>query len=384
MKAMNSAEIFSIALNLENPWKITDVRFEDRDGGKELHIDLGYDRGTKFKNRDGQLVAPHDTQKRKWRHLNFFEHKAYLHCNVPRVEDSKGIQLVAVPWARPHSGFTLLFEGYVMALIEHEMPMNKVGRLLGEDAHRMWTIFNYWIKRAYDADDPREIKQLGVDETSTKKGHNYVTLSVDFSTRRVVHVTRGKDQETLKNIGNYLESKGVDLKEIEDISMDLSPAFIAGAMKYFPDASIHFDRFHVVKLLNEAMDTVRKQERKEHEQLKGSKYLFLKKRSRLKEESDARLAKYLKLYPTLGEAYRLKELFNEVWEQETSEDATEFLGMWFEEVERVGIPAFKAFSNTVRAHLSGIVNFCGNRISNGVLEGINNKVQLAKGGQGDI
>lgn len=375
---MNSAEIFSIALNLQSPWKITDVRIEDEGAGKELHIDLGYDRGTKFENDEGKMVTPHDTQKRTWRHLNFFEHKAYLHSHVPRVKGKNGIHLVPVPWARAHSGFTLLFEGYVMALIESEMPVRKVGKLLNEDSHRMWTIFNYWIKRAYNADDPKGIKQLGVDETSVRKGHNYVTLGVDLEERRVVHVTSGKDKKTLKNIGDYLESKGVNLEDIKDISMDLSRAFISGAMEYFSKAEIHFDRFHVVKLLNQAMDTVRKQERKEHDELKGEKYLFLQNRKKLKREKEARLVEYLKLYPTLGEAYRLKELFNDLWEQETAEAAREFLEGWFEEVEQAKIPAFQSFAKTVRAHLSGIVNFCQNRISNGVLEGINNKVQLAK------
>ena len=95
--------------------------------------------------------------------------------------------------------------------------------------------------------------------------------------------------------------------------MDLSPSFIAGAAESFPDAQITFDRFHVVKLLNEAMNQVRIIERKEHDELKGHKYTFLKNRENLSKTKEQALDEMIKLYSTLGEAYRLKVLFNDLW-----------------------------------------------------------------------
>jgi len=85
--------------------------------------------------------------------------------------------MVQVPWARPNSGFTLLFEAFVMALIENEMPVNKAATILNVYANRLWTIFNYWISQAFSKDDPSGIKNMGIDETSSRKGHNYVTRS---------------------------------------------------------------------------------------------------------------------------------------------------------------------------------------------------------------
>ena len=90
------------------------------------------------------------------------------------------------------------------------------------------------------------------------------------------------------------------------------------------------------------------------------------------------LGELIKLFPTLGEAYRLKELFNDLWDQDTEEDAIMFLKDWFKQVDHAKIEPFKKFARMVRAHQSGIVNFCSSRINNGVLEGINSKVQLAK------
>jgi len=160
--------------------------------------------------------------------------------------------------------------------------------------------------------------------------------------------------------------------------MDLSPAFIAGAAAYFPVAEITFDRFYVVKLLNEAMDKVRKDERKEHEALKGLKYTFLKNRENLSVKQEASMVEMIQLYPKLGETYRLKVLFNDLWEMPRKSAACAFLTQWCSEVEAAKIPAFLTFAKTVNAHWSGIVHCIELHFTNGMLEGMNSKVQLAK------
>jgi transposase len=104
----------------------------------------------------------------------------------------------------------------------------------------------------------------------------------------------------LKSIQQHLETKGVEKEQVKQISMALSPSFIAGAAESFPDAQITFDRFHVVKLLNEAMNQVRIIERKEHDELKGHKYTFLKNRENLSNTKEQALDEMIKLYPTLG------------------------------------------------------------------------------------
>lgn len=376
---MNSNDLFALALNLQTPWKIDTLSLDQNGRDVELHITIGFERGTHFPDENGDLCPVHDTQLRTWRHLNFFEHKAYLTCKVPRIRTPSGkVKSVALPWARKGSGFTLLFEAYTMALIENEMPFNKIGRMLNEDPHRIWTIFNYWITRAYAQDQPEEVVQLGFDETSSKKGHNYVTLGVDLEKRKVLHAVEGKDSAAIASIKSYLDDKGMDSTDIKHVSLDMSPSFISGVKEHFGGAQIHFDRFHVVKLLNEAMDTVRKLERKEHDELKGHKYTFLKNKDKLSKEKAQALSELIKLYPTLGEAYRLKILFNDLWEQEDPLLARLFLEDWFDQVNASGIEPFKSFMKTVKAHILGIISFCGSKINNGILEGINNKIQLAK------
>lgn len=377
---MNSTTLFSMALGLQTPWQVNDVSFAAKESGrKELHLHIGFPRGSRFPDETGFACPVHDTIEREWQHLNFFEHHCFLHCAVPRITTSAGkVITVEVPWARPGSGFTLLFEAFAMALIEREMPVNRVAEMLGVNPQRVWNLFSYWITKAREADDVSSITQLGVDETSSKKGHKYVTLGVDLDTSRVIHACEGKGKNTLKIIQQHLESKGVNKEQITEVSIDLSPAFIAGVAHSFPAAKITFDRFHVVKLLNEAMNKVRIAERLEHDELKGHKYIFLKNRQNLSDRQETSLSAMIELYPTLGRAYRMKVLFNDLWEMPTKEAATTFLTDWCNEVEEAKIPAFMAFARMVKSHWSGIIHFVESRINNGILEGINSKVQLAK------
>mgnify|MGYP003550905793 FL=1 len=128
---MNSVDIFTMALGLQSPWHVSKVEFlVGDDKNNELHLWLSYEAGFKFSTLDGKFSTAYDTIDKTWRHLNFFQHRCYLHASVPRVKSGEHqIHMVKVPWARENSGFTLLFEAYTMLLIEKEMPVSsEIGR----------------------------------------------------------------------------------------------------------------------------------------------------------------------------------------------------------------------------------------------------------------
>jgi transposase len=374
---MNNEQIFELGLGLVAPWYVAKAELITGEAGRELHLMLDYRPGH-FQDSSGKSNV-HDRVERTWRHLNFFEHKCYLHCRVPRVigEDGK-VKQVDVPWAREGSGFTLLFEAFAMFLIEQEMPVNKVGKTVSVYPKRIWTIFNHWLSRAYVEADHSGVTALGIDETSSKRGHEYVTLAVDMETSRVVHATEGKGAETITAIADHLQAKGTDRVAIKQVCIDLSPAFISGVEKEFPKAHIIFDRFHVKALLNKAMDDLRKQEVKKHAMLKGQKYLYLKGEKNLKDYQVALRDLSLETLPILGEAYRLKVLFDDFWSITNPSKARSFLAFWCDMATDAGIEAFSKFARTVNQHWTGITNYTKYHLSNGILEGINSKVQLAK------
>jgi transposase len=377
---MNSEQLFALALGLQSPWYIKEIDLQQSEGMVgELHIYLDFERGALFQIEGQEPCKAYDSTDRTWQHLNFFQHKCFLHARAPRVKTNSGkVRTVPVPWARPGSGFTLLFEAYAMLLIECEMPVSKAGQTMDVYPNRIWNVFNHWIKKAHSKDSVDDITQIGFDETSTKKGHNYVTVAVDLDQRRVVFATPGKDSSTIASTANYLSSKRVDLENIKQVCIDMSPAFISGIMDSFPEASITFDKFHVFQVVNKAMDELRKAEAKHTADLKKSKFIFLKNTANLTTIQNIQREQLMDLYPRLGEGYRLKTMFKEYWEMEEPEQAGAFLAYWCDLASESKIQPFMEAAKTIKAHWSGIINYLKSRLNNGILEGINSKIQLAK------
>jgi transposase len=378
---MESKELFSMALNISLPWYVDNVEMtlgvDKRRGRVDIYINFKV--GSKFLDEAGKECPVHDTIQKSWQHLNLFEHECYIHARVPRIITSKNkVEMIQVPWARAGSGFTLMFEAFGMLLIESEMPVKRASKVIKIHDTRLWRIFKFWVAKASLIDNQSDVINLGIDETSVKKGHNYITLAVDMDKRRVIYATPGKDKKTIENIKDHLELKECPPDQIKNICMDMSPSFIAGQMEHFPNSSITFDKFHIMKIINEAMDTVRKYERKAHIELKGYKYLFLRNTNKLSHSERAKKSDFLNLYEELGNAYRLKELFNDLWEFATVEEASGYLAYWCDLAEESKIQPFIKVANTIKFHWSGVVNFFQSRLNNGILEGINSKIQLAK------
>ena len=376
---MNSTEIFTMALGLSEPWTVSKIEFIDGDhSAKELHIWLSFPRGHRFKVGEAEATA-YDTIDKTWRHLNFFEHLCYLHASVPRIKvGDHEISMVDVPWARKNSGFTLLFEAYSMLLIEREMPVNSVSRTVRETAPRIWRIFNHWVRKAVDKIDMFEVHRIGVDETSKRKGHNYITQFVDLDTRKTIFVTDGKDAGTFEAFRKALIEKKGKIENIEAISMDMSKSFISGALTHFPKAGIIFDKFHIFKALNEAVDTIRKLEHTDARLLKGHRFTLLYNKKNLSEKKAMELETILLTYPTIGKAYGFKESFADIF-NECTKDSVERLERWCKMVEEAAIKPMTDFVAMVRSHMFGIKNlFAMREVNNGILEGLNSQIQLAK------
>lgn len=371
----NSEQIFAMALSLGKPWFIREIKFDKETS--RLDIYLSFTKGYKFEMDDGKEYTAYDTVEKSWQHLNFFQHVCYLHARVPKVKQADGkIKTQAVPWARKGSGFTLMFEAFAMLLIENEMPVNKAAKILQVYPNRLWNVFSYWISIAHQEDSIEGLDKIGFDETSVKKGHNYVTTMVDLEQRRVLFATPGKGADCIKQSVDYLEDKKVDLSLVKQVCIDMSPSFISGCSNHLPNADITFDKFHVMKEVNNAMDELRKLERIGNDMLKKHKYTFLKNKLSPKIEEERNLL--MELYPKLGEGYRLKHLFNDFWDIEDKQEAEGYLAFWCDLADESGIFPFQKVVNTIKAHWSGIINYIESRINNGILEGLNSIIQLAK------
>lgn len=192
---MDTLKLFQAALGVEPPWFIKNVEFRVVDNQQELHIQIDFHKGATFPSPCcGQPECKaYDTEERSWRHLNFFQHKTYLTARVPRVTCGKcgKPRTVDVPWAEKGSRFTLLFEAYVMLLVK-EMPVSAVARLVAEHDTRIWRILHRHVDKARAKADYSTVTQVGLDETASKRGHNYITLFMDLCKRRLLSQQRGR------------------------------------------------------------------------------------------------------------------------------------------------------------------------------------------------
>lgn len=381
---MDTNMLFSIGLNLSSPWKVvkSEFRLLDSSKARELHLWIDFECGSKFMSSKGTVLSPYDTVDKEWRHLNFFEHPCYLHARVPRLKtDASSVEMVQVPWARPNTGFTMLFEAFAMALIEEETPVNSVAKTVMEYPNRIWTIFRHWIGRGKRSLKLSDVRRIGVDETSRRKGHSYITQFVDLDTRRTIYVCPGKDAETFKSFSQWLIEHDGDPSLIEVVAMDMSNAFTSGCMTYFPHAHIVYDKFHMVQVTNKRLDEVRKAEASEKKLLKGHRFTLLHLRKNLPEKKLQELDTLLLTYPLLGKAYSLKEGLIDILNAATAkiEGAWNDFLKWMDMAERSALEPFKKLAAMFRGHLFGIKTFFEQgTVTNGVLESLNSKVQLAK------
>lgn len=174
---MNSKRLLETALGDIHPWHIEDIEFKHlTEKVRELHIHLDFTAGSEFIDSYGIPCKAYDTAEHTWQHLNFFEHRCFLHALMPRIVDSKGqVKKVQVPWARRNHGFTHMSEAYLMTLLELEMSYNSVAKLMKVWPQRIWEVFNYYVGQALSQSDHSGIDAVGIDETSKRKGHDYVT-----------------------------------------------------------------------------------------------------------------------------------------------------------------------------------------------------------------
>ncbi|SHF00093.1 Transposase [Desulfacinum infernum DSM 9756] len=376
---MKTEELFQVALSLTPPWYVHKITFDPE--RQVLDIELNFEPGAQFPcpvcGSEGCKV--YDSSQKTWRHLNFFQHECYLHARLPRVRCGHcGVKTLNVPWARPGSGFTLLFEAFILQLAK-EMPVNAVARLIGEHDTRIWRVIDHYVQEARTREDFSKVRKVGIDETSSKRGHNYITVFVDLDRRKVIFVAPGKDSQTVKAFRDDLRAHGGKTENIVEVCCDMSSAYISGVSETFPDAELTFDKFHVVKILNDAVDQVRRQEQKERPELKGSRFLWLKNEIHLTpKQKELREALSMKrLHLKTARAYRIKLAFQQFYEQPL-EHAEEYLKRWFFWATHSRLEPIIKAAYTIKNHWQGILRWFRSRVTNGILEAINGLIQAAK------
>ena len=380
---MVTEKIFEAALGISSPWFIAGMNFEQSQ--RKLNIRVDFEVGSRFAVPGHSGERPvHDTVTKTYRHLNLFQHECELEVRVPRVKRPDGkVMQVTPPWAGKLSGFTLLFEAFVL-LLARETTFTGASRITGLSVHRVMALCERYVNEAVSAADLSEVRRVALDETSRAKGQEYVTLFADAdpdpARRRVIFVAEGKEAMTVEAFAANLRAHHGRPTQIDSVSIDMSPAFIRGVTDHLPNAKITFDKFHVIAHASEAIDKMRRLEQKLDPSLKGLRWVLLKDRGKLTRAQRAELDGLLARMTTTrtARAWHYREQLRDILTCKQPHVVHLLLNRWCSNVLRSKVEPMKEVAQMVRAHLEGILAWVTSRQTNGFLEAINGLFQAAK------
>ncbi len=260
------------------------------------------------------------------------------------------------------------------------MPVHGVCEMIGGSDGKIWRLLDEYTSSSVASRDCSEITAVGMDETSRTKGRNYVSLFVDMDERRTVHAAKGKGRETVEDFVLSLEARNGDRDRVRQASCDMSPAFVKGVNEFLPRADIAFDKFHIMKLINAAVDEVRRREVASRPILVGSRHVLSKNEENLtgKEKEKPEELKISKLNLKSIRALHIRENFQAIYEAETEEGFALLLKKRRFRATRSRLQPIVDVARTIKRHWDGVVERKKSRIDNGILEGLNSVVQAAK------
>ena len=329
----------------------------------------------------GKNVIRRGEKVRWFRNLPIGQDCTWLIATVPRVEcrDCGLVRQIAIGFAESMRTYTRAFERYVLELSRY-MTILDVARHLAVSWDIVKDIQKRNLVKRYSKPKLKKVKQIAIDEICIGKGHRYLTIVLDLQSGAILFVGEGKSAASLAPFWKRLKASRAKIKAA---AIDMSPAYQAALAEHLPKAKIIFDRFHVVKLLNDKLSELRRELYREateglHKQvLKGTRWLLLKRPENLdpKRKEPQRLKEALKMNESLAIAYYLKEDLGQLWEQKTKERARRYLQDWCDDALDSGIRVLQTFARTLLGHQHGILNWYDYPISTAPLEGTNNKIK---------
>ena len=390
---MATDKLFHELLGLGQNWEVVESRFEkDR---STLVLEIRETSALWNQQRcpkDGGRVTCYDhVEMLTWRHLNVFQHACEIQCPLPRGKCGQcgHVYRVRPPWEGLSCHFTKEFEAFALVLMK-EMPMSRVAEVVGESDTRLWRMLFFHVNAAYAEADFSNVYCVGVDEMSIRKGHNYVSVFADLVSKRVLFAAEGKDQETWKLFVEALEKHNGHRHAITQASMDMSRSYQSGVKECCRNAEIVFDKFHVIKQANEAVDKVRQAEVRlggqgVWESLFKSQWIWRKNPENLTEKEKARMDKIQDKNLCTAKAYQMRLILQDIYKMEEASKAKRRFQVWCRWVRWVarfhknGVYASMVkIADMIESHLEGILAHWKCRLTNAFMEGLNSVFSAVK------
>ena len=382
---MDNSQLFSVALGLSEPWYVKEVHFIETESAdkKELHIDIAFRKGSKFScSMNGcsySDLSVHDTREKIWRHMNFFEHRCYIHARVPRVNcPDHSVHMVELPWARSGSGFTLLMEAYLLELAS-VLSVRAIAELVGTTDTKIWRVISHYVTQARKRQDFSTVRKLGVDEYS-HRGQNYLTIFIDHNQGepRVIGCENGRSMATITQFTKHFTKQQGDPERIRVVTCDMAAGYASAVTTSFPNAKMVIDKFHVISNANAVVDDVRRRETRQNHILKKTRYIWLKNKDHLTENQVKLFKKINKMNLKTVKAYQMRIALQDMYQASTREEAELSMDELCSWIMHSNIVEMKRIARMLRKHKTAILNYFDYRITNAALEGLNSVIALVK------
>jgi transposase len=369
-------------LGIGSPWEVKTVELKLEE--KKVEIELGWQWGAAAKCPDcGRECSIHDcAPERKWRHLDTMQFTTLIWARTPRSDcPEHGVKTMTVPWAAPQGRFTLLFERFAVEVLLASATVSQACQLLGLGWDTAQEIMRRAVERGLERRQLEDLRHLGMDEKSFKRGQSYITLLTDLDQSRVLDVVEERTAEAADQLWETLNPE--QKQAVEAVAVDMWEPFIQTIQKQVPDADIVHDKFHVSKYLGEAVDKVRRQEHKElmaqgDETLKGTRQLWLYNPQNFSPDQADEFSTLKDLQLKVARAWAAKELFSKFWEYQETGWARRFFKNWFGWVSRSRLKPVVEVAQMLKRHLDNLLTYLKHHITNAVTEGLNSKIQSLK------
>jgi transposase len=380
---MKDTDFYRHILGLTPPWTVTEVNLDTKE--EQVDVWVGHPPNVKWKcpicNLDLSLYD--HSEERVWRHLDTCQFQTFLHASPPRIKcPEHGVRQVRLPWAEDKSRFTALFEHLAIDLLQ-ECSVSGAAyilRISWDEAHH---IMDSAVKRGLLRKDNYVPSLMGIDEKASARGHKYMTIVADIEEGTVDHVG---DERKKESVDKYFKSKSKEqLTEIDAIAVDMWEPYIQAIKDNVPDADdkIVFDKFHVVRYLENAVDEVRKEEHRELSKsgdsiLTNTKYLWLYNEENIPQRRKDHFKQIKSKNLKTSRAWAIKETFRSFWDYTYTASAKKFWKSWYFWATHSRLKPIVKAAKTLSRHIKNILTYFKHPITNATSEGINSKIQTIK------
>lgn len=375
---MFSEQFFDLLLDFGDEWKVERVNANLKTEEVDVFVIYLEKQAEDPDTLDLFSIYDH-APSRRWRHLDTMQFKTYINCSIPRIKDNAGnVKTIKVPWADGYERHTYLFERLTIDLLLASKNQTKTAAMLRCGFNVVNRIMHNSVKRGLSKrPDDYCFEHLSIDEKSFKKGHSYVTVLSDPISGVVIDVAENRDLQACKQIINNTIKQ--ECKEtVKTISMDMWKPYMNATTELLPNADIIHDRFHLVKYLNDAVDKVRRREVRHHDELKNTKYLFLKNPENQTQKQLEKFESISEANYEVSRAWRIKENFRDIFGCESIREALTLVVQWINHALKSNINEITRVVETFENHIIGIINAMVKTFSNAMAERLNGKIQEVK------